>query len=59
MPSNGGSEYLSTDDLGKPDLIIENGDEIGLWSDYPIYNETDPKLAQLVSDCKSLARPQG
>lgn len=53
MPSKGGSEYLSTEDLGKPDLIIETGYQIGRWTDYPVYNDTDSELAKVCSDCKS------
>lgn len=53
MPSKNGSEYLSADDLGKPDLIIEYGYLIGRWKNYPVYYDTDSELANVCSDCKS------
>ncbi|RMY67001.1 hypothetical protein D0862_15132 [Hortaea werneckii] len=55
FPVNGGSNYMSADDVKYPDAFVSDDGQLGLsadttWdidspgTDYPLYNATDPEL---------------
>ncbi|RMZ07715.1 hypothetical protein D0860_04983 [Hortaea werneckii] len=51
FPVDGGSNYMSADDVKYPNVFVQHGDQLGLGAssgasgiDFPLYNATDPEL---------------
>lgn len=53
--TDGGSSYMSTENLTIPDFVVFNGQLIGLPDGFPLYNKTsDTHLFAALIGCKSL-----
>lgn len=58
FPVNGGSNYMSADDVKYPDAFVSDGDQLGLSASdrwdmaSPLYNATDPELYAACVGCE-------
>jgi hypothetical protein len=52
FPVDGGSSYMSAENITAPDFIVNNGNQIGLSKVFPLYNNRDPQLYAACNGCK-------
>jgi len=53
FPLNGGSSYMSAEDIRIPRFFVKGSQQIGLSPDYPLYNDSDPQLYATLIGCES------
>jgi hypothetical protein len=52
FPVDGGSSYMSAEHITIPNVIVKNGEQIGMPTNFPLYNDSDPQLYAAVTGCK-------
>lgn len=55
IPLDNSSSYMSTVNLTGPNWFVQNGEQIGLTAQFPLYNTSDPQIYAACIGCEFVA----